>query len=218
MHEKLAGRKPYKVIRLVAMPLFVGLVAAFVLASGVTAAPTGTAAPAAKAKDPLVSTLPAVVHGVAADGTEFNGTFTLKRFDARDGVLYAIGRLEGQLGERNVHKNVRLPVNGAVSDPIPASKVNGTSGVAQPPVPTPGSCPILTLDLGPLDLDLLGLRVALSQINLLIEAIPGAGNLLGNLLCAVAGLLDPGPVGLPGLIQGLLDAIANLLNGLLGGL
>jgi hypothetical protein len=60
--------------------------------------------------------------------------------------------------------------------------------------------------------------VALDEVNLLIEAIPGAGNLLGNLLCAVAGLLDPGPIGLPGLIQGLLDAIANLLNGLLGGL
>ena len=65
---------------------------------------------------------------------------------------------------------------------------------------------------------MLGLRVALDEINLLIEAVPGAGNLVGNLLCAVAGLLDPGPVGLPGLVQGLLDAIANLLNGLLGGL
>ena len=146
------------------------------------------------------------------------GTFELRRFDARDGVLYAVGRLEGTLGGQNAHKNVRLPVMGAVSEPNPPSGITGFNGIKQQPVPTPGGCDIFTLALGPLDLDLLGLRVALDEVNLLIEAIPGAGNLLGNLLCAVAGLLDPGPVGLPGLVQGLLDAIANLLNGLLGGL
>ena len=52
--------------------------------------------------------------------------------------------------------------------------------------------------LNPIDLNLLGLRVATSRIEPLIEAIPGAGNLLGNLLCAITGILDPealaGPV------------------------
>ena len=49
--------------------------------------------------------------------------------------------------------------------------------------------------LGPLDLNLLGLRVQLNQVVLDVTAVPGSGNLLGNLLCAVAGLLDgPGPV------------------------
>ena len=38
---------------------------------------------------------------------------------------------------------------------------------------------------------------------------------MGNLLCAVAGLLDPGPVGGGGL-QGLLQSIVNLLNQILG--
>jgi hypothetical protein len=46
--------------------------------------------------------------------------------------------------------------------------------------------------LGPLNLDLLGLVVTLNQVNLVINAVPGAGNLLGNLLCAVAGLLNGG--------------------------
>jgi hypothetical protein len=165
--------------------------------------------------------MPTQVHGIAEDGTEFNGTFALRRFVARDGVLYAVGRLEGQLGDRAVRQIVRLPVNGAVSAPDAGagiSGIRGTSGIRNQPVPTPGACTLLTLALGPLDLDLLGLRVALDEVNLLLEAIPGAGNLLGNLLCSVAGLLDPGPVGLPALVQGLLDAIANLLNGLLGGL
>lgn len=57
--------------------------------------------------------------------------------------------------------------------------------------PDDGECPILFLELGPLFLDLLGLQVSLSQITLDITAVAGPGNLLGNLLCAVAGLLDP---------------------------
>ena len=44
--------------------------------------------------------------------------------------------------------------------------------------------------LGPLDLNLLGLEVHLDRVVLDIGAEPGPGNLLGNLLCAVAGLLE----------------------------
>jgi hypothetical protein len=53
--------------------------------------------------------------------------------------------------------------------------------------------PILNLVFGPLDLNLLGLQVHLDRVVLNITAQPGAGNLLGNLLCAVAGLLNGGP-------------------------
>jgi hypothetical protein len=43
--------------------------------------------------------------------------------------------------------------------------------------------------------------------------VPGPGNLLGNLLCAVAGLLDGGPLGnLGNLINRLLDRIGGLLG------
>jgi len=54
----------------------------------------------------------------------------------------------------------------------------------------------------------------LSAVDLDITAVPGPGNLLGNLLCAVAGLLDGGGP-LAG-IQNLLDRITGLLGGLLG--
>jgi hypothetical protein len=47
-----------------------------------------------------------------------------------------------------------------------------------------------------------------------ITAEQGPGNLLGNLLCAVAGLLDP-PTGGGGL-GGLLNGIIALLNQILG--
>ena len=71
------------------------------------------------------------------------------------------------------------------------------------------SCEILNLVLGPLHLDLLGLVVDLNQVVLNITAVPGAGNLLGNLLCAVTGLLDGG---------GSATQIVNLLNGILAAL
>jgi hypothetical protein len=51
-------------------------------------------------------------------------------------------------------------------------------------------CPILHLDLGPIFLDVLGLEIDLSRIILDVTAVSGPGKLLGNLLCALLGLLD----------------------------
>ena len=86
-----------------------------------------------------------------------------------------------------------------------------TSGAAASGV-TAASCDILNLVLGPLDLNLLGLEVHLNQVVLDIVATTGAGNLLGNLLCAVAGLLDGGAA--LGQIAALLNQILGILNGL----
>jgi len=55
----------------------------------------------------------------------------------------------------------------------------------------------------------LGLQVDLSQVVLDITAQQGAGNLLGNLLCAVTGLLDS-----PGGLSRLLNQILGVLQGL----
>jgi hypothetical protein len=79
---------------------------------------------------------------------------------------------------------------------------------------TQAVCDILFLDLGPIFLDVLGLTVDLSPITLDINAVPGPGNLLGNLLCAVAGLLDGGLLG--GGLAGLLDRLLGIINNLLG--
>ena len=67
--------------------------------------------------------------------------------------------------------------------------------------------------LGPLELNLLGLKVNLNRVVLDIVAVTGAGNLLGNLLCAVTGLLDGGPLaGLLGQLNNLLNQILDALN------
>jgi hypothetical protein len=77
-------------------------------------------------------------------------------------------------------------------------------------------CPILHLELGPLDLDLLGLEVHLDRVVLDVTAQPGPGNLLGNLLCAIVGLLDGVDLSgvLADLLQRLLDALIRLLEGI----
>ena len=86
--------------------------------------------------------------------------------------------------------------------------------------PEPQTCPVLHLELGPLDLDVLGLRVQLNQVVVNINSIPEPGNLLGNLTCAVAHLLDGVALGalLEGLIDNLLAALTRLLEGVGGGL
>jgi hypothetical protein len=49
-------------------------------------------------------------------------------------------------------------------------------------------------------LNLLGLVVNLNQVHLTINAVQGPGNLLGNLLCAVANLLNGGAPDLGSLV------------------
>ncbi len=84
------------------------------------------------------------------------------------------------------------------------------------------ACPILDLSLGPIDLNLLGLRVETSPICLEVTAYDGGG-LLGDLLCSVANLLQGGMpladvlalVQAQGNLPRLLNGITTLLNGAL---
>ena len=49
---------------------------------------------------------------------------------------------------------------------------------------------LLYLDLSGLFVDLLGVEIELNRVELDLSAVPGSGNLLGNLLSGVVGLLD----------------------------
>jgi len=51
-------------------------------------------------------------------------------------------------------------------------------------------CKILELDIGAIHLNLLGLVIDIAPIHIDVTAQPGPGNLLGNLLCGLAHLLD----------------------------
>jgi hypothetical protein len=72
--------------------------------------------------------------------------------------------------------------------------VNGIFGFQAPMQVAAPSCSILSLVLGPLHLDLLGLVIDLNRVVLNITGQTGAGNLLGNLLCGLVGILDGGVI------------------------
>jgi len=143
--------------------------------------------------DPLMLNLVAggvavPVTGTSSKGGKFTGTFNIKQFSVVDNQIVAIGTLTGTI------QNSIGNVIGTVLKTI--SMIVTFHGA---------SCDILHLELGPLDLDLLGLVVHLDKIVLDITADP-SGGLLGSLLCAVANLLN---------INGALADIASLLNQIL---
>jgi hypothetical protein len=150
------------------------------VAAAVCAA-VGVAAPTAAAQDPVGLTKVVDVTGKARNGKQFNGTYAIDHFRAARGEVFAVGTLRGRLGERRAtERGVRLPA---------ALSADSTAAQLLPPIPN--ACEILNLVLGPIRLDLLGLVVRTNRINVRIDAVPGPGNLLGNLLCAITGLLDP---------------------------
>ena len=161
------------------------------------------------------------VSGTSPDGV-FSGTMDVIGFANDAGVLKAIATINGTLTQtggaaQQITNAVALvPVN------VPASGgFGGPSQLAAPGAPSPqqvaGSCSILHLDLGPLDLNLLGLIVHLDEVVLDVSAQPGNGNLLGNLLCAITNLLNG--VNLGNILQGAItNVLTNLLNNLLGAL
>jgi hypothetical protein len=141
----------------------------------------------------LFTLVPNLLQNLAATGTAlvsgvFNGTFTLNQVAAQGGHLVGIGTLTGTI------TNLLGQVIGAV-----------TNVAATLPLTASGTCQILHLDLGPLDLTLLGLHVHLNEVVLDITAQQGGG-LLGDLLCGVANLLNS---------HGALSAIARTLNQIL---
>ena len=149
-------------------------------------------------------TLP--ISGTESTGGTLSGTLLIKEFVRNGDGIDAIGTLTATITNAGVARTVVTQVAWPVNLANSGSQAAAPSGFAiQQAV-----CEILHLELGPLNLDLLGLVVDLNQVVLDITAVAGAGNLLGNLLCAVVGLLD-GPA-----LGAALTQIANLLNQILG--
>jgi hypothetical protein len=136
-----------------------------------------------------------------------------------DGKLFAQGLLSGTVTETATGTETPVPEQ-AVD--IPVISINGkqlsafTSDEGEMVAAQAPSCDILNLVLGPLHLDLLGLVVDLNQVILNITGQTGAGNLLGNLLCNLAGLLDTpaNQNAIANALNRVADAILQLVNAL----
>ena len=128
------------------------------------------------------------ITGKATKGNKkFTGKYTIERFISKGGKLYAVGTVTGKVRRQEGHEGERAPARHArrrdrrrQDEPGPAAAASAGN-----------ACSILSLDLGPINLNLLGVVVRTNQIQLRIDAVQGPGNLLGNLLCGITGILNP---------------------------
>ncbi len=175
---------------------------ALVIAVAATAVTALTVAPAAAPATSPKLGLAAPVTGTCSfvdqatgqtvNGTIVNGLFTVTGFSASGGTLFVTGTLTGTCTAVNsLGQTVTRAINETVTTTVLTAR---------------GSCRILHLELGPIDLDVLGLVVHTNRIVLDVTAQSGPGNLLGNLLCAIANALNSGAPA---------TQLANLLNQLL---
>jgi hypothetical protein len=143
------------------------------------------------------------IAGVAQGVGTVAGSIAISRFEIQNGSLVAVGALTATVTDTtgNVIRTLVTQV---------AMPVTNAGGAAQ--AAAIGSCDILNLVLGPLHLDLLGLVVDLNQVVLNITGQTGAGDLLGNLLCSITGLLDAGSLGTQ--LVGLLNQLIGVLGAL----
>ena len=162
----------------------------------VLAAITLFAAPAQAQPQAQAPGVDVPIVATAATGEIINATFTIQRFVRDADTILAVGKLTGTITD---------PVTGTVRNFVTQLRVPVLNT-------TTATCEILHLELGPLDLNLLGLVIHLDKVVLDITAVPGAGNLLGNLLCAIAGLLDGGLGGALGQLTGLLNQLLAILG------
>jgi|SRR5215212_2980169 len=190
--------------RSIALGLGVVLVTSMALVSGGTASAssTATASRGVVAQSPKGEMTSRIV-GTTGNGRQVTGKFTPLHFSRHNGHVRARGLISGV-----VHNADGTTRTFSVMRTMRVQSINGTPATGRA-ASARAACDILHLTLGPLDLDLLGLQVHLDRVVLDIVAQPGAGNLLGNLLCAVAGLLDGG-------LQGALGRLVTLLNQILG--
>ncbi len=183
-----------------AMLLVVGGVSAAAAAGS-----DGVSAPGTVAKNPA-GKMKSTIEGKTSGGGTLGGSFTPLKFKDANGVPVVKGVIDGVITSKDGAKSKFTAIRSLEVESINGQALTDLtkrSGAL-------AACDILNLVLGPLDLNLLGLEVHLNRVVLDIVAVPGAGNLLGNLLCAVAGLLDGTDLNLLERLK-----LANLLNRIL---
>ena len=190
------------------LSLLVALVVTAAMAVTAGSATGSSAPPAANTASRTVAQngqgeLRSRIVGQTGNGRAVTGYFVPLKFGKNNGKLFVRG-----LGHGVVHNTDGSTRTFDVLRTRRVMTIEGAPvGARKQAAALAPACDVLNLVLGPLDLDLLGLQIHLDRIVLNIVAQSGAGNLLGNLLCAVAGLLDG---------TGVLGRITDLLNQILG--
>jgi hypothetical protein len=176
---------------------------------------------------PAPSALVLPITGVG-NGVTFNGTVAVQRFVQQDGQVFAIGAVSGRLSGpagpigTSISLPVAFPVH--VGSGLTARAERGRIHPASRPVPDDGArvilaqattCGVLHLDLGAVNLNLLGVVVTTTPVTIDING--DTAGPLGNLVCAILSTLN-NVVGLVNLLNSLLGLVTGLLGGVTGGL
>jgi len=187
-------------------------------------------AAAEPATTPVILTLP--VAGTFSGGGEFEGSVSINRFEQRGEGIVAVGFVSGVLSR---HRRIGTAVTGEVTWPVSVRSgeqvaFNHTLDSVRPaqiawsagPRALPRillaqaqSCSVLSVALGSMNVNLLGVQVALGAMT--FDLSGQSGTPLGDLVCAASNLLG-NVAGLVNLLNSLLGVLTGLLGGLTSGL
>jgi hypothetical protein len=171
-----------------------------------------SAAPvAAKKPEPPQARARLAIAGTGEGGATFAGTLSIERFAVRGTGAVVVGMLSGTvtsaaglpLGSVLVGR-VELPV--VAGEALAAKSSSAASGVV-----AQATCQVLHLDIGAINLNLLGLQFATAPIA--IDLTADDADPLGQLICTALTLVG----NVVGLVD-ILNQILGLLTGLLGGI
>jgi hypothetical protein len=165
------------------------------------------------------------ISGAGADGVTFEGTVAVQRFVQRNGEVFAIGAVSGSLSgpAGPIGTSLYLPVAFPVEvGPGPVARAeSGSIAPSASSAPDYGArlilaqattCGVLHLELGAINLNLLGAVVVTTPVTIDING--DTGGPLGALVCAILNNVT----GVVNLLNSLLGLVTGLLGGLTGGL
>ena len=157
-------------------------------------------------KDEQAAPLQLPIAGTGAGGLTFTGTLSVLKFVVRDGQVAVIGMVRGTA------MSAGMPLGTVLLGPLTLPVQVGPGATLAPTSAAPvaaATCQVLHIDIGAVNLNVLGLQVATQPIALDISG--DSAGVLGNLVCTVLDTLN----NVVNLV-GLLNQILGLLTGLLG--
>ena len=147
------------------------------------------------------------IAGTSPGGVTFAGTLSVQKFSQRDGQPVAIGMVSGSATSSGASLGTVL--TGPIEFPVQLAAGSALTSEAPISVQQATNCQVLHLDLGAVNLNVLGLTVATQPISIDLSGVTGGTNVLGTLICTILETVN-NVVGLVGLL--------NQLLGILGGL
>jgi len=119
------------------------------------------------------------VEATCASSNQVIAVLCIHRIYIKNDRVFVSGKIQGTIGRTKFDDDF----TDIVIDIGLSAKKRGVSQI---------SCGIIYLNLGPITLDVLGIVMQTSEIVLDLTGLTCANNLVGNLMCVLANLLDGG--------------------------